>query len=114
MFYLVSAFSADTLRILTDLTTGLVAIDIGLKLNGPAETFSLDPFCAFVSGGLELNDAFVGLRRFGSVAPSGLLGGNDSANGDRVSWTSGDVVEAFRRVSGVSGSSDGGVGVRGA
>jgi hypothetical protein len=74
---------------LTDLTTGLFAITVVLKLNGPALGESPNPFCVGVpcSGGLvpKPNEAFVGLRRSDLTGSKLALFGNVSFSGDKES-----------------------------
>ena len=88
-------------------------MDTVVKLNGPEELSSFDPFCRSA-----LNDGLVGLRRFGSNPPFRPRGEeeNESFNGDRESRLlfAGEAVR--REGSGVLGEgewSEGGVGDRG-
>lgn len=56
-------------------------MDTVVKLNGPEELSSFDPFCRSA-----LNDGLVGLRRFEANPQVGLRGEeNESPNGDRES-----------------------------
>lgn len=97
---------------LTDFTTGLFAMVVVLKLNGPAEPLSPWLFCGTLSEGLSVKDARVGLRRLEpSVFKEPLCGGKLSTNGDKESLSCAPRREELSGALG--GSSGGGVGVRG-
>jgi hypothetical protein len=74
---------------LTDLTTGLFAITVVLKLNGPAAGESPEPVCVGVTSSAgpvpKLKEAFVGLRRSDFTGSKTALLGNASFSGDKES-----------------------------
>ena len=90
---LVSSYPDSGIAIgLTDFTTGLLAITVVLKLNGPAAVMSLEPFSlgdtASSGAGLKLKDDFVGLKR--SLLPMSITPfGNEALSGDRASRSMG-------------------------
>lgn len=104
-----------TLLKLTDLTTGLFAITLVLKLNGPAMGESTEPFSVGVTSSAgpvpKLNEAFVGLRLSELTGSKIALLGNVSLRGDKASRSIDSPALAC--VARTVPSSDGGVGVRG-
>lgn len=97
---------------LTELITGLFAITVVLKLNGPAGDMSPEPFSTGVSASsgevAKLKEDFVGLRvslRSASMMPFG----NEAFSGDRELRSMGIPELIWEAYS----SSAGGVGVRG-
>lgn len=106
---------STTLFKLTDLTTGLFAITLVLKLNGPAVGASPEPFSVGVTSSAgpvpKLNEAFVGLRRSEFTGSKMALLGNVSLRGDKASRSIDSPALACGAWT--VPSSDGGVGVRG-
>lgn len=97
---------------LTDLITGLFAITVVLKLNGPAGDVSPEPFSIGVSAYsgevARLKEDFVGLRV--SLLPASMIPfGKEALSGDRELRSMGIPELIWEACS----SSAGGVGVRG-
>lgn len=97
---------------LTDLTTGLFAITVVLKLNGPAGDVFPEPFPIGVSASsgevAKLKEDLVGLN-VSLLSASMMPFGKDALNGDRE-WRSMAIPEWIWEA---CSSSAGGVGVRG-